>query len=322
MMENPEPLILALDFGGTKNSAALTTAGRGSWLGLARQASPPEPNAEYDRQTMLGLARGLLKGARPAAIGVSFGGPTRAAQGVVLHSDHVPGWENFPLAERLTAEFGAPAAVDNDANTAALGEARLGAGRGTASLFYVTVSTGVGGGWVLNGKVWRGADELAGEIGHLSVDPEGPVCVCGRRGCVEILACGPAIAGQARAALAAEPQRGGILRNLVQDDPARVSAQIVSQAALSGDALAGEVMHAAATALGRGIGAAIVLLNPEQVAIGGGVSKAGEAYFAAVHAAARSSCRAEQRVDIVPAELGDDAPLWGAVVMAQDLLAQ
>lgn len=312
-------LILALDFGGTKNSAALTRSGAREWLALQRQFSPPDADADYDYATMLALARELLGGHRPAAVGVSFGGPVRASDGVVVLSHHVPGWERVSLREKLMRDLGAPVEVDNDANVAALGEARFGAGAGCASMLYVTVSTGVGGGWVLDGKIYRGASELAGEIGHLLIDPQGPRCVCGRRGCVEIMACGPAIAREARARLEREPSNGLILRSMVQNDLERVSAKNVNEAALAGDELAREVMDAAARALGTGIGSAIVLMNPARVVVGGGVSKAGEQYFETIRAAARANVMAEMRsaVDIVPAALGDDAPLWGAVALAE-----
>jgi len=115
---------------------------------------------------MMLLASDVLGGVTPAAIGVSFGGPVKAEECVVLLSHHVPGWEKVPLHERLEARFGAPAAVDNDANVAALGEWRFGAGQGCRSLLYVTVSTGIGGGWILDGRIYHGADSLAGEIGH------------------------------------------------------------------------------------------------------------------------------------------------------------
>ena len=313
-------LILALDFGGTKNSAAVAAVGEHKWLDLKRQPSPPQPDAAYDWQTMLALARALLGGKIPATVGVSFGGPVRASRGQVILSHHVPGWDDFPIAERLSREFAAPAVVDNDANVAALGEARLGAGRGVASILYLTVSTGVGGGWVLDGKIWHGADEMAGEIGHLMIDPDGPVCVCGRHGCVEILASGSAIARLAQERLQREPGEGMILRKMIENDLTRVTARYVNESAQLGDSVAGEVMDAAARVLGLGIGSAIVLMNPARVVIGGGVSKSGERYFDVVRACARANCLPEMQVEIVPAELGDDAPLWGAVALAEDLL--
>jgi glucokinase len=335
-----ERLLLALDFGGTKLTAGLAVSGEHRWRARRQVFSSADANTNRDLNTMMSLVCDLLGGTAPAAIGVSFGGPVRAAEGVVLLSHHVPGWENFPLREHLERRFGAPAAVDNDANVAALGEWRFGAGQGCRSLLYVTVSTGIGGGWVLDGRIYHGADSLAGEIGHMTVQPGGPVCACGRRGCLEAVAAGPAIARRARerlltaqtsevsedfGSLAGEPRQfyttpGALLRQLVGGDVGTVTAQYVSQAAEAGDELAQQVLEEAAHALGFGIGCAIVLMNPERVVVGGGVAKSGERYFQVVRAVARANVLQGMRVDIVPAELADDAPLWGAVALAEGLL--
>jgi len=319
-MVGEERLLLALDFGGTKLSAAIATVGERRWRARRQVFSPPGADARYDFDTMMSLAQDLLGGAAPAAIGVSFGGPVKAAEGLVLLSHHVPGWENIPLREWLQRRFGVPAAVDNDANVAALGEWRFGAGQGCRSLLYVTVSTGIGGGWILDGRIYRGADSLAGEIGHMTVQLGGPVCTCGRRGCLEAVAAGPAIARSAQERLEAEPRRGEILRDLVGDDVGAVTAEHVSRAAEAGDELAREVLEEAARALGFGIGCAIALMNPERVVVGGGVAKSGERYFEAVREAALENVLSGMRVEIVPAALGDDAPLWGAIALAEGLL--
>ncbi len=313
-------MILAFDFGGTKNTCARFERDAGGAYQMTareRRASPPDADGAYDYATMRELARNLLRGRAPDAIGVSFGGPVRASAGVVVLSHHVPGWKNVPLRDQLASEFNARVVVDNDANAAALGEARFGAGQDCASLLYVTVSTGIGGGWVLDGKIYRGADELAGEIGHVVIEPDGPPCVCGRRGCVEQLACGPAIARMARERLRREPARGEILRALCGNDVAALTAQQVNQAAQQGDALARAVMQDAAQALGFALGSVIVLMNPRRIVLGGGVTKAGGDYFENVRAAARANVIPELRdaVDIQPAALGDDAPLWGALVL-------
>jgi glucokinase len=313
-------LILALDYGGTKLTAAIVRAGERRWLALERSVSPPQHDGDYERTAMLTLARQLLGGAQPAAIGVSFGGPVDSVGRLVFLSHHIPGWENVALCDQLEAAFGAPAAMANDGNAGALGEFAFGAAAGCASLLYVTVSTGVGGGWVFEGKIFAGADGMAGEIGHTIVDPRGPLCVCGRHGCVEAMACGPAFAGVARARLRAEPAAGALLRQLAGDDLGRVTGELVARAAQGGDALAAEVHLAAARALGFGIGSAITLINPERVVVGGGVSKSGPSYWAALRAAARANTLPQMRIDIVPAALTDDAPLWGAVALAQDLL--
>ncbi len=216
-------------------------------------------------------------------------------------------------------KLGVPASIDNDANVAALGEWRFGAGRGAESLLYVTVSTGVGGGWVLGGRIWSGADGMAGEIGHTIVRPGGMLCACGKRGCVEAEACGPAIARKAVARLLEDPHGGLILRRMAQGRPEAVTAELVARAAEQGDSVALEALRDAAAALGDGIAAAINLINPERVVLGGGVTKAGEVWWATVRSAARAAVLPQARVDILPAGLSDDAPLWGAAALAAAL---
>lgn len=314
------PLLLALDYGGTKHTVAVVAPGERRWRAHRRAFSPPGADARYDIETVHALARELLGEAQPAAVGVSFGGPVDAIAGIVRLSHHVPGWENIPLRDMLEAEFGAPASVDNDANVAALGEHRFGAGQGHDSLLYITVSTGVGGGWILDGQIWHGTEGMAGEIGHTMVDPDGPVCPCGKRGCVERLASGPFIAQRAREWLETQPDRGQVLRALAGENLALVTAQLVSQAAAQGDTLAWQALEVAAWALGVSIGNAANLINPQQFVLGGGVTKAGNRFWEAIRRFARETAMPEVHFDVVPAALGDDAPLWGAVGLAEDCL--
>lgn len=308
-MTNLRALILALDYGGTKHTAAILAAGECDWLARERVYSPPGADGDYDRATMVGMAHELLTRVegKLAAIGVSFGGPVDATTGSVRLSHHVPGWEDAPLRDQLQAEFGVPAAVDNDANVAALGEWKFGAGQACASLLYVTVSTGIGGGWVLAGKIFSGADGMAGEIGHIVVRPGGAECVCGKRGCLEIEACGTAIARKMR-------------ERLGDKATDQVTGAWVAQAAQQGDGLARGVMDDAACMLGTGLGGAINLMNPQRVVLGGGVTKSGERWWRIVRETARAHALPQIRVDIVPAQLGDDAPLWGAVALGEALL--
>jgi glucokinase len=323
-----ERLLLALDFGGTKLTAGLAASGERRWRAHRQILSPPGSNVESDLEIMMGLAQDLLAivEAPLSAVGVSFGGLVDAAQGLVLLSHHVPGWEKVPLREWLEERLGVPAAVDNDANVAALGEHRFGAGQGCNSLMYITVSTGVGGGWILNGRPWRGAEGMAGEIGHTVVDPDGPLCLCGKRGCVERLASGPYIAQRAREWLQMQPDRGQILRALAGGVPSihsgqaleTITAKLVAQAAAQGDDLAWEALEVAAWGLGVGIGNAANLMNPERFLLGGGVTKAGERWWETVRRVARETASPEVHLDVVPAALGDDAPLWGAVALAED----
>jgi glucokinase len=324
MTAGKELLLLALDFGGTKLTAGLAVRGERRWRAHRRVPAPPNSNAQSDMETMMALAQDLLAtaGLPLAAVGVSFGGPVDAARGVVLLSYHVPGWENAPLRQWLEARLDVPAAVDNDANAGALGEWHFGAGQGCDSLLYVTASTGIGGGWIVNGGLYRGADGMAGEIGHVVIQPGGPECTCGQRGCLEAMAAGPAIAHRARECLEENPSAGKTLRALIGGEVSDVTAQHVSQAAAAGDELAQQVLDEAAHALGRGIGSAITLMNPQRVVVGGGVTKSGPRYFETMSAAARASVLPGMAVDIVPVSLGDDAPLWGAIALASDLLNQ
>lgn len=311
--------ILALDFGGTKLSAALTTLDlleEGKWLERGRVYDSAGINAQSDLQAMLELARQFLKSAQPAAIGVSFGGPVDSSAGIVRLSHHVPGWENFPLRKYLEDEFHSPVVVDNDANVAALGEYQYGAGMGVSSLLYITISTGVGGGWVLNGKIWQGAQGMAGEIGHNTIDPQGPLCLCGKRGCVERLASGPYLAQDARQALMADPNQGPEILELCGGFYDQITAEMLSRAALAGDPLAVQLLGRSAWAIGAGVGNAANLINPQRAILGGGVTKAGESWWAGVRQAARAVMLPEVELEIVPAQLGDDAPLWGAIALA------
>ena len=307
------PLILALDYGGTKHTAAILAAGGRDWLAHERVYSPPGADGDYDRATMIRIARELsarVEG-KLAAVGVSFGGPVDATTGTVRLSHHVPGWEDTPLRDQLQDEFQVPAAVDNDANVAALGEWKFGAGQRCASLLYVTVSTGIGGGWVLNGHIYSGADGMAGEIGHIVVRPSGAECVCGQRGCLEIEACGTAIARKMREEL----KTSKVLETFEV-----WTGESVSRAARQGDLLAQEVMDDAARMLGTGLGGAINLMNPQRIVLGGGVTKSGERWWRVVRETARAHALPQMRVDIVPARLGDDAPLWGAVALGEAML--
>ena len=359
--------ILALDFGGTKLSAALFSAQnstqRKSSLASShlsvfalnssrRVVTPADADAAYELAAMTALARELLAGQQPAAIGVSFGGPVDYATGVVRLSHHVRGWESLPLGDRLAAEFGCPAAVDNDANVAALGEHRFGAGQGVADMMYVTVSTGVGGGWILGGRPWRGHEGMAGEIGHTVADPAGPLCLCGKRGCVERLASGPYMAGDLEEEKrdaekrkgarrdAEEEKRNTEIRRGAQRDTEEEIKDISSSASLpslsvslrssplltgrdvaelaaAGDELARAILLRGAWALGVGLGNAANLMNPQRFVLGGGVTKSGEAWWAEVRRSATATALPEVRFDVVPAALGDDAPLWGALALAE-----
>ncbi len=309
-------LILALDFGGTKLTAAVLRASAlrtesPNWQAKQRVFTPSDADARYELTTMIELGHALLGDEKPLAVGVSFGGPVNYATGTVRLSHHVPGWREFPLQERLEAAFAASARVDNDANVAALGEWRLGAGQDVDTLFYITVSTGVGGGLILQGRPWRGYEGMAGEIGHTVVAPDGPMCLCGKRGCVERLASGPYMAHDYRTQLQAaqgRPPKGAI------------TGKSVAEAAANGEPIALGILRRGAWALGVGIGNVANLINPQRFVLGGGVTKAGVLWWDEVRRAARETAMAEVHFDVVPARYADDAPLWGAVALVEELV--
>lgn len=253
------PYVLAVDFGGTKLAAAVVDVARGELVVSAR-CPTPAGGAEASLAALIALAQAALRQSPGpvTAIGISFGGPVSADRRTVLRSMHVGAWEGISLPARLSAVLGLPAAMDNDGNLAALGEWAFGAGRGVRSLLYIQVSTGIGAGLVLEGQVYRGQG-LAGEFGHLTVMPDGPCCSCGKRGCVESLASGWALARDGQAQLGGAPPP---------------DAEQVLVAARAGNPVAQAIVRRAFTALGQGIAAAITLLDPELVVLGGGVARA------------------------------------------------
>lgn len=311
-------LILALDFGGTKLSAAVTYGNSYKWLGLQRVITPANADGKYEYIAMLELAYRLTNSfGKPSIIGVSFGGPVDSKAGIVHLSHHVANWENIPLQAQLQNKFAVPVVIDNDANMGALAEYKFGAGRGCDSLLYVTVSTGIGSGWIINGKPYNGFNGMAGEIGHIVVNPRGMPCACGKQGCLEAEACGPAIAKLAKLAIEMNPTEGRELLNCVNQSVQRLTAKHVNEAANMYDPLANTILNGAGHFLGKGLAVALNLMNPQRIILGGGVAKSGDAWWQSVRETAREFTIPEIPVDIVPTELGDDAPLWGAIALAK-----
>ncbi|MGA7410547.1 MAG: ROK family protein [Bryobacteraceae bacterium] len=230
-------------------------------------------------------------GFRADVCGIGFGGPVDFPSQTVTFSTHVGGWNSFPLIARIQQIAEAPVVMDNDANTGALGEGAFGAGIGFDPLFYMTISTGIGGGIVSRGEVWRGADSYGGEIGHLTIQRDGPECLCGSHGCLERLCCG----------LWLERDYGKPATELFLD-PGFVTGYVVN--------------------LAQGVKAAIMLLNPARIVIGGGISKAGDRLFVPLRRELRKQITSwsRARLDVVQAGLGDDSVLYGAYVLAQGIL--
>jgi glucokinase len=280
--------ILAIDIGGTKFSLAAFDGDR-----MVRSQSRPTDTAG-GRDWMLAQIGEIVAEWRRdfqfERCGIGFGGPVNFAEQRIALSTHVGGWRDFHLSAHFRDLLGIPVVMDNDANVGALGEALYGAGCGFSPLFYMTLSTGIGGGIYDDGKIWRGADSYGGEIGHLTIRPDGPKCLCGAFGCYERMCCG----------LWLERDHGKTAKELMQD-PEFVSRYVVD--------------------LALGLKACIMLLNPARIVIGGGISKAGEALFgplrAELHRVITSWSAAH--IDVVPAALGDASVLYGALALVRDL---
>ncbi len=277
-------MILAIDIGGTKFSIAAFEGDR-----MVRRESRAT-DAAGGREWMTGQIAGIVadwrKEMRFEQCGIGFGGPVDFTGQRVVLSTHVGGWRDFDLCGFLREVAGCPTVMDNDANVGGLGEAMFGAGQGCSPLFYMTLSTGIGGGIIEGGRVWRGSDSYAGEIGHLTIRPDGPDCLCGSRGCFERMCCG----------LWLERDYGRPAKELVEESTF-VNRYVID--------------------LAMGLKAAIMLLNPERVVIGGGISKAGDRLFAPLRAELRRQITAwsKARIDVVPAALLDDSVLFGAVAL-------
>ena len=301
-------MFLGLDLGGTRMRAALAD---GSGRMVRRADALTERHQGVGRliQQVLEVAEKALQGEAVERIGVGAPGPLDAGSGVLFHPANFSD-EDIPLRAALEERFGVPAVVRNDANVAALGEWRSGGHGDSQHLVYVTVSTGVGAGIISHGRLIDGFNTTAGEIGHTIVDPDGPLCPWGHRGCVEIICSGTSIARTARERLAA-----GEASRL---DAAHVTAQAVAEAAQAGDALAAEVFFHAADILGVAVVNLIHLLSPEVVVLGGGVIQAGELLFGPVRERVRRDAMpaTAKGVRIVPARLGQDAGLVGAITLA------
>lgn len=309
--------VLGIDIGGTKLAAGIVN-GAGRMLARAEVPTLAREGLEPVLGRIVSLGQGLLQSPEAARdsvrrIGVGCAGPVDVRAGRVFNPPNLPGWIEVPLIERIQDALGLPAILENDANAAGLAEARYGAGRGARSLVYMTVSTGIGGGIILDGRVWHGLKDAAGEIGHVTVVPDGPLCGCGNQGCLEAVASGPSIARRAREALTAG--RASRLRDLPT-----LTAADVTALAQAGDTLAVELWAETIRYLGIGVGTVISFLAPERVIIGGGVTRAGDALFRPLREEVRRRVKLVpvESVPILPAELGPDVGILGAAAVAMD----
>jgi glucokinase len=309
---------VGIDVGGTKIAALR--------LGLdgSVDAAKVFPTPASDQEAALPAIEAAVAAVMDddvAAIGIGMAGLIDVRAGVLLVTPNLV-WRNLPLAEHVQAAFGMPVMVDNDATAAAWAESRLGASRGHDDSLFVGVGTGIGGGIVTGGRIVRGAHGFAGEIGHVIVEPDGPQCGCGNRGCWEQVASGLAITRAGGRAVQDHPDSA--IARLADGDPERVTGELVTEAARTGDAVAVRIFAEVGRRLGEGVAGLVNVLDPDIVVIGGGAGEAGEILLAPLRIAFTASLEgADVRPDvpIVPASLGNDAGAIGAGLLALEAIA-
>ena len=287
-MHHEKMQTLAIDIGGTK----FTLAAFENERLILRETRPTDrnggPELLFSQVEEIFNRWRAENGFMPDRCGIGFGGPVNFRSQTVTLSTHVPGWVNYPLVPKVEQLTGVRAVMDNDANVGGLGESIYGAGRDLSSLFYLTLSTGIGGGLILDQKIYRGADSFAGEIGHINLVPDGPDCLCGAQGCFERMCCG----------LWLERDYGRPAKELLLD-PEFVRGYVVY--------------------LARGLKAALMIVNPDRIVIGGGISKAGDRLFGPLREELNRQMTdwSRARRDVMPAALADDSVLYGALALAK-----
>lgn len=311
--------VLGIDVGGTKILAVVALPD-GTILSADYR---PTPSLDGPEAGIEAMARAAAEAARLAGTplsgisgaGIAMAGLVDELNGLLLVSPNLPKWNNVSVVGMLRDRLSLPCLLVNDANAAALGELKYGAGRGERDLIFITVSTGIGGGIVIDGRLYTGATGIAGEVGHMTVDPNGPLCGCGNSGCWEAMASGTAIARMALESLAAG--RPSILTDPDLFNVDALGAHDVFEAARRGDGLAGEVISRAAFYLGIGLANLVNIFDPAMFVIGGGVSKEWETIIPPAQEimSKRAFKRPGQEVRLARAALGDDAGALGAIAL-------
>lgn len=310
--------IIGIDIGGTKISMVIAKSD-GDILKkeviLTEGTKPPKGTFDRVKKTIRGLMKDLgMKEKDIKGIGIGCVGPLDPESGILHSTPNIPAWKSVHIKDEISSEFDLPIVMDNDANAAALGEKLFGAGRNVRNLFYYTISTGIGGGLIIDGRIYQGASFDAGEVGHTTVLPDGPMCnYCKKRGCLENLSSGTAIARIAREMV--KKGRGSLILKLADNDVDHITAPVVIEAVKKHDRTACAIWKDAVRYLGISAANIIQTFNPEMIVIGGGVSKAGDLLFKPLRETARKYSweRCYKACSIVPAELGDNVGDLGAV---------
>jgi glucokinase len=321
MSANKQEIYLGIDLGGSKILTAVVDD-RGEILSRDYRVTPANDGPDAVVREVLKSATSALVPLgiamqELAAIGIGAPGTSNPGRGVVFTSPNLPEWHNVPLRDIVVRETGRKSYLINDANAAALGELYFGVARGVRHMIYVTISTGIGGGIIIDGQLYTGSVGTAGEIGHMTIDANGPRCRCGNTGCWEVLASGTALADRARQQI-----RGGAKTSILDDaggDLEKVTAPVIQAAAERGDPLARELIAKTGYYLGVGLANLINIFNPELIVIGGGLSNIGEALLSPAFQVAgeRAFKEAYQAVRFALPELGADSGVLGAAAFAR-----
>ena len=319
-----DTLVVGVDIGGTKVAAGLVDrngeikrqirtpmmANGEAAQGLAAVESAIDLLLDHDAD-----ARNLIRG-----IGICAPGPLDPATGIVINPPNVPCWRNFPLAAEIEKVYRVPVKVENDANAAALAEAYWGAGRGYRHLFYAGIGTGIGTGIVFAGHIYNGRTGAAAEGGHMSIDYHGPLCGCGKPGCIEVLAAGPAIARRARAKLASGKGPQSSILDLVKGNVEAVTSEMVGRAYAAGDQLAKQTLQETVQLLSLWLSNIVDLLEPDVIIIGGGVAAMLNPFFGEISKWLSEYCINSrcQEIPLLKAHYGADAGIAGGAALCSE----
>ncbi len=316
--------VLAVDIGGTKIMTALIS-GDGSILAQDRCPTLAEEGAQAVIDRLFAAVDSLMSrnnapSSQLCGISIAAAGVIDSNKGLITVSPNLPGWRDVPLGEMVREKYRVDTFLVNDASAAALGEHRFGAGRGVSNLVLLTLGTGIGGGIIINDKLYDGVCGSAGEIGHMVIETDGPECGCGNRGCLEALASGTAVARDAISRISKGEESS--LVDMVGGEIGSITAEEVATAARNGDSLALDVLSRAACYLGVGMVNLVNIFNPEMIVLGGGMAQLGGIFIdpAKKVVAERAFAVSAQAVRIVTAQLGNEAGVYGAAAYALEEL--
>ena len=302
---------IAIDIGGTHIRVAAYEPDSTNPIAHYKTKSLGNQPGVFDR--LVNAVETIWKDGKVSAIGIASPGPLDPHTGTILETPNIPEWENFPLAPKLTERFGVPAFLDNDANMAALGEWQFGAGKGHTDLVYLTISTGIGGGVISNNQLLQGYRGMGAELGHILIDPNGPLCSCGHPGHIESFSSGPAIVRFVN------EQINAGRRTSLQANP-NLTPALIADAALTGDTLAISAFARAGHYLGMAVANYLIIFDPSILIFGGGVSQVGDLLFRPFEESLHKQIFHPHYLDnlsITKASLGDDAGLLGALALAR-----